>query len=188
MCSPASISSAITYLTGIRALDTEQNLTTFGKYLSEIPLNPRNAVMLLYGILFSCLHPLIIIALFDELRPFTVSEDFLQNDLCWPLCAVCHLLMLLKLEQWSSTFCVLQEEKPPFSNYGGYWVNVWKDHEKSEEYVLSHRWERYTSLIYNSNADVAHLISALIFASHHDNLCSSRLSGKNVYINWKCSA
>ena len=80
--SPSSIFSAITYLTHIRALDAEQNLTTYQKYLSEIPLKPGKALMLLYEILFSCLHPLIIIAFFDELKPFTVSADFLQNDLC----------------------------------------------------------------------------------------------------------
>ena len=42
----------------IKALDDDNNLTTFGGYLSRVPMDHRNATMYLY--LWDCLHPVLL--------------------------------------------------------------------------------------------------------------------------------
>lgn len=46
----------------IGALDDEENLTILGRHLASMPLPPQLGKLLMYGVLFSCLDPLLTVA------------------------------------------------------------------------------------------------------------------------------
>lgn len=70
-----SISNAIKSLTEIGALEpVTENLTTLGKSLASMPLSPKLGKMLLYGILFGVLDPLLTIASSISYRSPIVSS------------------------------------------------------------------------------------------------------------------
>ncbi|XP_065188763.1 3'-5' RNA helicase YTHDC2-like isoform X2 [Sycon ciliatum] len=56
------LNRAIRRLQHIGALDDEENLTTLGRHLSVLSVEPRLGKMVLYSVLFCCLEPVVIIA------------------------------------------------------------------------------------------------------------------------------
>lgn len=67
----AQVRQAVHNLRQLRALDDEENITTLGNILSDFPLDPRCGKLVLLGIIFRCLDPLLIIASLESGRtPF----------------------------------------------------------------------------------------------------------------------
>lgn len=62
MPSIASIRRAVEHLQAIDALDSDEGLTGLGRLLIRFPLSPPLGKMLIYGLLFSCLDPMLTIA------------------------------------------------------------------------------------------------------------------------------
>ena len=130
--------------------------------------------MLLYGVLFPCLHPLIIIALFDELRPFTVSENevsykwtFVNHYQLYNIYR--HYLTLTDNDQ-RSVYCMEKNLLPQVMmeielKCGKIMKNLKNMFCLFTEYA--------THPLHRINAGVAPLISALIFACHPDHFCTS---------------
>lgn len=54
-----SIYSALELLTRIEALDDAENLTPLGFHLSKLPMSPQMGKMILFGVIFSCLDPIL---------------------------------------------------------------------------------------------------------------------------------
>lgn len=72
-----SIGNAITLLTQIGALDKDEELTYFGKYLALLPMDPRLARMLIFGLIMRCLDPIVTIAAALSYRdPFILPFQF----------------------------------------------------------------------------------------------------------------
>jgi HrpA-like RNA helicase len=59
---PQAITAGITLLQEIGAMDAEERLTTLGRHLERLPLPPAIGKLLLYGLLFRCLSPIITVA------------------------------------------------------------------------------------------------------------------------------
>jgi HrpA-like RNA helicase len=57
-----SVTIAIQLLADIGALDEKEHLTSLGRHLAALPLPPALGKMLLYGVLFSCLDPVLTVA------------------------------------------------------------------------------------------------------------------------------
>lgn len=59
---PQAITAGITLLQEIGAMDADEQLTTLGRHLARLPLPPALGKLLLYGLLFRCLSPIITVA------------------------------------------------------------------------------------------------------------------------------
>ncbi|KAI0132711.1 P-loop containing nucleoside triphosphate hydrolase protein [Xylariales sp. AK1849] len=74
--SPASIAQAIKQLIDMGALTHEQNFTALGKLLSSLPVHPALGKMMVLGVVFRCLDPIMIIgAAAEERNLFVMSPD-----------------------------------------------------------------------------------------------------------------
>eukprot|EP00252_Welwitschia_mirabilis_P023873 TRINITY_DN6872_c0_g1_i1.p1 TRINITY_DN6872_c0_g1~~TRINITY_DN6872_c0_g1_i1.p1 ORF type:complete len:675 (+),score=149.14 TRINITY_DN6872_c0_g1_i1:215-2026(+) len=73
---PLSVENAVQHLKTIGALDDNENLTTLGRYLSLLPVEPKLGKMLIIGTAFSCLDPVLTIAAGLSTRdPFLLPYD-----------------------------------------------------------------------------------------------------------------
>ena len=57
-----AVEKAVTLLGEIGALTDEEKITVLGRRLASLPMDPRTGKMILYGILFNCLDPILTIA------------------------------------------------------------------------------------------------------------------------------
>ena len=62
--SPAedSVDLSLAKLTALNALDKDENLTSLGYHLAQLPVEPQIGKMLLFGAIFSCVDPILTIA------------------------------------------------------------------------------------------------------------------------------
>ncbi|KAE8146082.1 P-loop containing nucleoside triphosphate hydrolase protein [Aspergillus avenaceus] len=72
----ANVDVAVKDLQILRALDEREELTALGEHLSEMPLDPCRAKLVLMGIVFRCLDPLLILGALEGDR----SLFFLTTD------------------------------------------------------------------------------------------------------------
>ncbi|KAL3274033.1 hypothetical protein HHI36_015452 [Cryptolaemus montrouzieri] len=77
------VDSSLNLLCNLGALDDEEALTPLGYYLAKLPINPQLGKMLLFGVFFSCLDPILNIAVgLDQKSPFTLNmKDRGQSQL-----------------------------------------------------------------------------------------------------------
>jgi HrpA-like RNA helicase len=59
---PQAVDAAVALLGDIGALDSNEKLTTLGRHLAALPLPPALGKMLLYGVLYRCLDPVLTVA------------------------------------------------------------------------------------------------------------------------------
>ena len=57
-----AVDAAVSLLVDIGALDSHENLTSLGRHLAALPLPPALGKMLLYGVLYNCLDPVLTVA------------------------------------------------------------------------------------------------------------------------------
>ena len=57
-----SVNLTLTKLTALNALDSDENLTSLGFHLAQLPVEPQIGKMLLFGAIFSCIDPVLTIA------------------------------------------------------------------------------------------------------------------------------
>lgn len=68
------VAASLMLLNKIGALDDEEALTPLGYYLAKLPMAPQLAKMLLLGVIFSCLEPIMNIAVcLDYKSPFNLN-------------------------------------------------------------------------------------------------------------------
>ncbi|KAL5726621.1 RNA helicase [Ranunculus cassubicifolius] len=71
-----SVQNAIEYLKIIGALDEDEQLTILGRHLSMLPVEPKLGKMLVMGVLFNCLHPVLTVVAGLSMRdPFLMPID-----------------------------------------------------------------------------------------------------------------
>uniref|UniRef100_A0A182PJ91 RNA helicase n=1 Tax=Anopheles epiroticus TaxID=199890 RepID=A0A182PJ91_9DIPT len=71
-----SIKQSIKYLQKVGALDDEENITNLGYTLAELPVDARLGKMLLYGILFKCYDPVLLIVCILSINDLFVIPPF----------------------------------------------------------------------------------------------------------------
>ena len=72
----AAVDNALRLLEAIGALTADERLTTLGRHLAALPLPPAVGKLILYGVLYSCLHPILTIASFLAYRdPWVLPVD-----------------------------------------------------------------------------------------------------------------
>ncbi|GFR46511.1 hypothetical protein Agub_g8095, partial [Astrephomene gubernaculifera] len=57
--SPTAVSSALRLLRGIGAFDSSESLTSLGRHLNRMPMDPRVGKALVYGCMLGCLDPVL---------------------------------------------------------------------------------------------------------------------------------
>lgn len=65
---PQAVTVAIQLLKDIGALNDQEHLTSLGRHLAALPLPPTLGKLLLYGVLFNCLDPVLTVACFLAYR------------------------------------------------------------------------------------------------------------------------
>lgn len=74
--SPAGVTKAVDDLTQLGALTTNEELTALGRVLASLPIHPALGKMVLLGVLFKCLDPILIIgAAAEERGLFVMAPD-----------------------------------------------------------------------------------------------------------------
>ncbi|OGM40656.1 ATP-dependent RNA helicase [Aspergillus bombycis] len=78
----AKVDLAISNLQLLRALDEKEGLTPLGALLSELPLEPCSAKLILLGIIFRCLDPLLIIGVIggDQSLFYSSADQETRKD------------------------------------------------------------------------------------------------------------
>ncbi|KAF3163512.1 ATPdependent RNA helicase [Orbilia oligospora] len=71
--SSASIEAALSQLRGLGALEKDETLTNLGKVLATMPVEPALGKMILLGVIFKCLDPMIILGAASGSRELFVS-------------------------------------------------------------------------------------------------------------------
>ena len=59
---PRAVDAAVALLTDIGALDAKERLTVLGRHLAAMPMSPRLGKLVLYGLAFDCVDPILTIA------------------------------------------------------------------------------------------------------------------------------
>ncbi|MQM15968.1 hypothetical protein Taro_048919 [Colocasia esculenta] len=73
---PLSVQNAVEYLKVIGALDEREELTVLGRLLSMLPVEPKLGKMLIFGAIFNCLDPILIVVAGLSVRdPFLTPFD-----------------------------------------------------------------------------------------------------------------
>jgi HrpA-like RNA helicase len=90
-----AVDAAVKLLQDIGALEEDESMTTLGSHLAALPLPPQLGKLLLYGLLFDCVDPVLTIACAMSYRcPSLVSCDAFNGpcppcvqplELCLPL-------------------------------------------------------------------------------------------------------
>ncbi|KAL0463523.1 UNVERIFIED_CONTAM: DExH-box ATP-dependent RNA helicase DExH5, mitochondrial [Sesamum latifolium] len=71
-----AVQNAIEYLKIIGALDENENLTVLGRYLTMLPMEPKLGKMLILGVIFNCLDPILsVVAGLSVRDPFLAPMD-----------------------------------------------------------------------------------------------------------------
>ncbi|XP_027913993.1 DExH-box ATP-dependent RNA helicase DExH5, mitochondrial-like [Vigna unguiculata] len=71
-----AVQNAIEYLKTIGALDENENLTILGRHLVVLPMEPKLGKMLIFGVIFNCLDPILTIVAGLSVRdPFLTPSD-----------------------------------------------------------------------------------------------------------------
>ncbi|KAF3926985.1 hypothetical protein ABW20_dc0109359 [Dactylellina cionopaga] len=71
--SPVAIESALNQLRGLGAFERDESLTNLGKVLATMPVEPALGKMILLGVIFKCLDPMIILGAASGARDLFVT-------------------------------------------------------------------------------------------------------------------
>lgn len=81
--SERAVENAIESLQLLDALDTMEDLTPLGHHLSNLPVDPKIGKIMLFGAMFSCLDPVLVIAAaLSHKDPFVIPLVSLQSCSC----------------------------------------------------------------------------------------------------------
>jgi len=73
---PLAVQNAVEFLKMIGALDGNENLTDLGRYLSMLPVDPKLGKMLIMGVVFRCIDPILTVVAGLSVRdPFLLPQD-----------------------------------------------------------------------------------------------------------------
>lgn len=78
---PGAVDVAVRKLQALEALTEDEKITTLGRILSQLPVHPALGKMILLGIIFRCLDPILILGSMDAARPlFTMPIEFREES------------------------------------------------------------------------------------------------------------
>lgn len=66
----AAVVAAVRDLTGIGAITEDERITHLGQLLARLPLHPSLGKLVVLGVIFQCLDPMIILGVASEVKPF----------------------------------------------------------------------------------------------------------------------
>ncbi|KAI5794395.1 P-loop containing nucleoside triphosphate hydrolase protein [Peziza echinospora] len=78
--SPAAIEASLQQLRMLTALDESEQLTPLGKVLATLPVEPALGKMILLGVIFRCLDPMLILGALSSAREIFVSPLQLRRE------------------------------------------------------------------------------------------------------------
>jgi len=72
---PGNVDASFKILMALGAIDGSEQLTTLGKYLAQLPCEPRVGKMIMMGAVLHCLDPVLTIAACAETKPFIAKKE-----------------------------------------------------------------------------------------------------------------
>lgn len=77
---PAAVDASVVNLKALQALTEDEKLTALGRLLASLPVHPSLGKMIVLGVIFRCLDPMIILgAALNERSPFVAPPDKRQE-------------------------------------------------------------------------------------------------------------
>lgn len=107
--SDVTVKNSIKILQQLGALTLDESLTQLGLYIADIPLNAKYGKMLIYGIMFKCIDPVLtIVSLLSINEPFTLPSKVEERQMCHALKMKLedgsysdHFVMLKIFQKWN---------------------------------------------------------------------------------------
>jgi len=196
--SKQAVDVAIENLISIEAFTTDQELTALGRILSQLPVHPTLSKMILLGIVFRCLDPMIILGASAEERSLFVTPLHAREDAKRAFRAYGgdsqsdHIAMLRAFDELRSVRddsgmgAVQHRAREMFLHFGAF-RNIDQTAKQVVEILtkvglIAYRGQQtsvYGPRELNRNSKNHELVKALILAGSHPNLAVKR--GGMVY-------
>lgn len=110
-----ALQSSIQLLKQLNAFDDKENLTSLGYHLAKLPLDPHTGKMVLFGAIFSCLDPILTIAVslnFKDAFVIPLGNEQLADAKKKELAADTqsdHLMFVRAFREWENAVAVRQD-------------------------------------------------------------------------------
>ena len=106
----SAIRRSIKLLDSLGALDDDENLTTLGFHLADIPVDVKLSKMLIYGIIFKCIDPILtLVSCLSIQDPFVIIHNPVDRVKCYELKQKLdeksfsdHLVLLRIFQLWNN--------------------------------------------------------------------------------------
>lgn len=198
--SKQAIDAAIRNLISIEAFTAEEDLTSLGRVLSQLPVHPTLSKMIILGVIFRCLDPMIVLGAAAEERalfviPFNARQEATRAHRAYGGDNRSDHIAFLKafdelrtIRDESDMSAVAQRAHESFLHVGAFRVidqtakEIEEILEKSGLTVGNHiRKSEYGPVNLNRNSKNYELIRALLLAGFNPNLASKTSSNGIVY-------
>lgn len=105
-----AVQRSIKLLNSLGALDDDENLTTLGFHLADIPVDAKLSKMLIYGIMFKCIDPILtLVSCLSFQDPFVIVHHPVDRKKCHELKQELaeqsfsdHLVLLRIFQRWNN--------------------------------------------------------------------------------------
>ncbi|XP_067138666.1 ATP-dependent DNA/RNA helicase DHX36-like [Centruroides vittatus] len=110
-----TLQSSIELLKQLNAFDDNENLTSLGYHLAKLPLDPHTGKMILFGAMFSCLDPILTVAVslnFKDAFIIPLGKEQLADSKKKELAADTqsdHLMLVRAFRGWENAVTTRQE-------------------------------------------------------------------------------
>ncbi|QDS76145.1 hypothetical protein FKW77_007299 [Venturia effusa] len=189
-----AVDAAFVSLKDIDALTDDEQITALGRVLASLPVHPARAKMIVLGIVFRCLDPMLILAAANSmkdmfLRPLDRRQESKAARIRFSADSNSDHLALINAFDQARALGESQGQSKCRRFLGDNFVhfNQWREvcrtAELMEQILIDRRlipwfepggdYWRYGSPELNTNSSNQHLIKALIIAGFHPNVAAS---------------
>lgn len=183
----SSVDSAVTSLQNIGAMDNDQDLTPLGCLLRTLPIHPMRSKLIVLGIIFRCLEPMIITNTLLEPQSFfsdgigklKMSSHESCSDHITEINAFRTILDILRKEGEGAAFNYCQENSIRFAGFKSFLINAQQTVQILSDHGLIPKIrdafevtdDPFGDRRLNSNSSNDTLVKALIAGGIYPNIC-----------------
>ena len=190
--SPHSVNAAVVNLQALNALTDEEKLTSLGRLLATLPVHPALGKMIVLGVIFRCLDPMILLGAAAEERPLFASplerrreanmakESFVQGSGSDHISFLNAFREARRIQQERGQNSLRDFASRKFVHMGAF-KSIDGTARQIEEILVDAKLipyvprnarsdHQYGDELLNENSDKIHVIKALALAGFHPNL------------------
>jgi ATP-dependent RNA helicase DHX36 len=189
-----AVDASLAALKEIEAITDDEQITALGRVLASLPVHPSMGKMIVLGIIFRCLDPMLILASAANvkdffLRPLEARFEAKQARISFSGASNSDHLAIINAFDQARTYAEKNGEgrcrdwlRKNFISFN-LWREVYKTAEQMEQILVDHRltkradigagYWKFGPAELNQNANNEHLIKALIIAGFHPNVAAT---------------